>query len=177
MDTIFSDTNPLSQFLEDDNIRILESLIPYCPSSFGRILALEVKLMEMRKIVQDFPDNSILSACGLNESSNDLESTLRSLRDTVSPEKASQIDTILQVLQFGRMYQQFSRLSKEHPELQSLLSSAGNTFSAERNPTDFFSDPSLFLLLNSLTGGEDSTAEKLKKILELSRSGSGTIRQ
>lgn len=177
MDTIPSDMNPLSRFLEDDNTRILESLIPYCPSSFGRLLALEVKLMEIRNILHHFPDDPVLSACGLNENTDDLESTLRSLRNTVSPEKASQIDTVLQVLQFGRMYQQFSRFSKEHPELQNLLSSTGNTSSSGGNTSDFFSDPSLFLLLNSLTSGEDSTAEKLKKILEFSRSGGSTIRQ
>ena len=51
---------PLSRFLDDDNITVMEQLIPYCPSSLGRILAINIKIMELQKIITDFHEGPLL---------------------------------------------------------------------------------------------------------------------
>lgn len=118
MTSTFSETtSPLSRLLNDDNITILEGIIPYCPPSLGRALALQMKLMEMQKIISGFNDEPYLKACGFEDQTVDIESLLRSLRQSVSEEKRKQIDTILNMIHFSKMYQTYQEIISSHPEL------------------------------------------------------------
>ncbi|MCI5943810.1 MAG: hypothetical protein MRZ41_03850 [Eubacterium sp.] len=157
---------PLSRFLDDDNITVMEQLIPYCPSSLGRILAINIKIMELQKIITDFHEGPLLRTCGLNEPDGDLEAMLRALKGSVSKEKAAQINSILQMMQFSRLYQKFSAITKEHPELFSGITTQENHTSSSGSP-EIFSDPSLFFLLSSLMNNEENQGEKMKKVMEM----------
>ena len=85
MNETFSETSsPLSRLLNDDNITIMEGIIPYCPPSLGRVLAVEMKLMEIQKIISCIDAEPTLRACGFEEQSADVESLLRSIRNSVS---------------------------------------------------------------------------------------------
>lgn len=165
--------SPLSRLINDDNLTILENIIPCCNANLGKFLALCLKISEMQKIIEGFDDSERLSACGFEDNSQDIESILRSVRSAVSEEKARQIDSILQVLNFSRFYEKYNQILSEHPELARPFAphTAENPNSTETNP---FSDPSLFFLLNSLMNtSEGNQNEKLKQMMNLAQNNDG----
>ena len=121
-----AEDRPLLRFLDDDHLRIMERLIPYCSLSAGRMLALQIKLLEINKILRDF-DEPQLQACGLEEDRGDMESMLRALKKGVSPEMGDRIDSMLQMIHFMKMYQRFSQISREHPELMGMMTGDADT--------------------------------------------------
>jgi hypothetical protein len=162
-------SSPLSRLINDDNLTILENVIPYCNTNLGKLLALCLKFSEMQKIIEGFDDSERLNACGFENNSTDIESILRSVRSSVSEEKARQIDNILQILNFSRFYEKYNQILSEHPELvRPPAPAAAETQNApEANP---FSDPSLFFLLNSLMNNSDGNQnEKLKQVMALAQ--------
>ena len=172
MPNLNDSTSPLSRLINDDNLTILEKIIPCCNPNLGKFLALCLKLSEIQKIIDGFDDSERLSACGFENNSQDIETVLRSVRNTVSEEKAHQIDNVLQILSFSRLYDKYNQILSEHPELvhSPAASAAENKSSSDMNP---FSDPSLFFLLNSLINNtEDTPNEKLKQMMSLLRSES-----
>lgn len=165
--------SPLSLLITDDNLTILENIIPHCSASLGKFLALCLKVSEIHKIIEGFDDSERLSACGFENKPQDVESVLLSIRSCVSEEKAHQIDNILQILKFSRFYEKYNQILSEHPELirnstaSPGTSEAENPTSSEQNP---FSDPSLFFLLNSLMNNADGNQnEKLKQVMTLAQ--------
>ena len=123
----------------------------------------------MQKIIEGFDDSERLNACGFENNSTDIESILRSVRGSVSEEKARQIDNILQILNFSRFYEKYNQILSEHPELvRPPAPTAAETQNApEANP---FSDPSLFFLLNSFMNNSDGNQnEKLKQVMALAQ--------
>ena len=168
MNSNFSGQNsPLSRFLEDDTLTIMETVIPYCHPPLAKVLAVQMKLLEIRKIMDGFEDESRLQACGFEDSPVDVEAVLRSLRNSVSGEKAQQIDSILNFIRFSRMYQNWQETMQSHPELMQLLSQSFS--SGNRNPGDNnsdekgagtgnpLSDPSLFMMLSSAMNRKSNT--------------------
>ena len=173
MPNINDTLSPLSRLISDDNLTILENIIPHCDASLGKFLAICLKISEIQKIMNGFDDSERLSACGFENNSQDIESILRSVRNSVSEEKARQIDNILQILNFSRFYEKYNQILSEHPELvrPPAPSTAGTPSSNEQNP---FSDPSLFFLLNSLmNNSEGNQNEKLKQMMTLAQNGEG----
>ena len=83
--------SPLSRLLEDDTLTIMETILPYCRPHLAKLLAVQMKILEIQKIMSGFDDEPRLRACGFEEPSADVESVLRSLRNSVSEEKAQQI--------------------------------------------------------------------------------------
>jgi len=152
-DALIGDERPLDQALEDDTIRVMEHFIPYCGSPLDCILALQIKCREISKILRASYQTR-LKACSMDSEQRDVESVLRSLKKTVSPKMASQIDSLLQIFQFNRMYQKFHQISREHPELVNMI--AGNSSEQESSHKDIFSDPSLFMLLNAAGSGNEN---------------------
>lgn len=151
--------SPLSRLLEDDTLTIIETILPYCRPHLAKMLAVQMKLLEIQKIMTGFDDEPRLRACGFEDSSVDVESVLRTLRNSVSEEKAQQIDSILNFVRFSRIYQNWQETMQSHPELMQLLNQSlasgnrkpGENHSEEKgagtgNP---LSDPSLFMMLNS----------------------------
>lgn len=164
--------SPLSRFLEDDTITITESILPYCNPSIGKILALRIKFLEIQKILHGFDDIPYLQACGFEENSKDMETVLRSLRGSVSEEKAKQIDSVLSMIRFSKLYQTYQEITKSHPELLQGQERRGGE-GVSGGTSDIFSDPSLFFMLNSLMNNEDNQNDKLKKVLDIAMTGNG----
>lgn len=150
--------SPLSRLLEDDTLTIIETILPYCRPNLAKMLAVQMKILEIQKIMTGFDDEPLLRACGFEDSSVDVESVLRTLRNSVSEEKAQQIDSILNFIRFSRVYQNWQETMQSHPELIQLLNqslsgnrNSGDNASDEKgagtgNP---LSDPSLFMMLSS----------------------------
>ena len=90
MQNLNDSPSPLSRLINDDNLTILENIIPHCNANLGKFLALCLKISEMQKIMEGFDDNERLSACGFENNSQDIASILRSVRNSVSEEKAHQ---------------------------------------------------------------------------------------
>lgn len=167
--------SPLSRLLEDDTLTIIETILPYCRPPLAKMLAVQMKLLEIRKIISDFEDEPYLRACGFEDASVDVETILRSLRNSVSEEKAGQIDSLLNFIRFSRMYQNWQETMQNHPELMQLISQSFSRNSNEKgtdsgNP---LADPSLFFLLNSAMNGTNDTAsgdtnnnEQMKMLLD-----------
>ena len=151
--------SPLSRLLEDDTLTIMETILPYCRPHLAKLLAVQMKILEIQKIMSGFDDEPRLRACGFEEPSADVESVLRSLRNSVSEEKAQQIDAILNFMRFSRMYQSWQQTMESHPELKHLLSQsfASASRSAGENPAEEkgagsgnpLADPSLFMMWSS----------------------------
>lgn len=138
MNETFSETNsPLSRLLSDDNLTIMEGIIPYCPPSLGRVLAVEMKLMEIQKILTCFDDEPVLRACGFEEQAGDVESILRTIRNSVSEEKAKQIDTVLGMIRFSKMYQTYQEILQSHPELMKSQEDSGSNNDKMKTLLDF----------------------------------------
>ena len=151
--------SPLSRLLEDDTLTTMETILPYCRPHLAKLLAVQMKILEIQKIMSGFDDEPRLRACGFEEPSADVESVLRSLRNSVSEEKAQQIDAILNFMRFSRMYQSWQQTMESHPELKQLLSQgfASASRSAGESPAEAkgagsgnpLADPSLFMMLSS----------------------------
>lgn len=165
--------SPLSRLLEDDTLTIIETILPYCRPPLAKMLAVQMKLLEIRKIISGFEDEPYLRACGFEDASTDVETILRSLRNSVSEEKAGQIDAILNFIHFSRMYQSWQETIQNHPELIQLVNQSFSRNSNEKgagfgNP---LADPSLFFMLNSAinggndTGSGDSNSDERMKML------------
>lgn len=164
--TLSQPQSPLSRLLEDDNLLLLEQLLPFCRPPVAKLLAVQMKVMEIQKIITGFEDEPYLQACGFEDSSADLETALRSLRPSLSEEKARQIDSVLQLIQFSRIYQTWQETMRTHPELMEFLSQSFGQHSSEKgSASDAFADPSVFLMLNSLLGGDEKNTEKMREIL------------
>ena len=158
--------SPLARLLEDDDLLLMEQLLPFCRPPVAKFLAVQMKVMEIQKIIAGFDDEPYLHACGFDDSSADLETVLRSLRPSLSEEKTRQIDSILQVIQFSRLYQTWQETMHNHPELVEFLSQNFGQRSGEKGPaSEAFSDPSVFLMLNSLLGNDEKNGEKMREIL------------
>lgn len=127
--------SPFDKLLEDDTVTILENLIPFCDSNTGKALALYVKCREISTILSDFNDEAKLHACGFQPPPNDIESLLQYLKNNVSPKKATEINQLLQMLQFAKMYQSYSQFMKDQkespkastpPNLQNMMQNASS---------------------------------------------------
>ena len=53
-------SSPLSRLINDDNLTILENVIPYCNTNLGKLLALCLKFSEMQKIIEGFDDSELV---------------------------------------------------------------------------------------------------------------------
>lgn len=122
-DAISHDPSYLNRILEDDDLIIMENMLPFCQPPFAKFLALQIKTREIQKILTNFDEDALLNACGLADDPKDMEQTLRSLKNTLSKEKASQIDQMLRMMEMMKMYQNFMKLSQENPEMFSMLQS------------------------------------------------------
>lgn len=176
MNETYSEINsPLARLLNDDNITIMEGIIPHCPPHLGRVLAVEMKLMEIRKILNCFDDEPSLKACGFEEQTGDMESILRSIRNSVSEEKARQIDSVLSMIRFSKMYQTYQEILQSHPELLK----GQERRSGEKESSDAFSDPSLFFLLNSMMNNNEDNGsgnDKMKTLIDFATKAGGENR-
>ena len=50
MQNLNDSPSPLSRLINDDNLTILENIIPHCNANLGKFLALCLKISEMQKI-------------------------------------------------------------------------------------------------------------------------------
>ena len=56
MQNLNDSPSPLSRLINDDNLTILENIIPHCNANLGKFLALCLKISEMQKIMEGFDD-------------------------------------------------------------------------------------------------------------------------
>lgn len=122
----------LQQFLQDDQLSMLESIMPYIGEHLRKPLALSIKFLEIRKILNEFDDEEKLSACGLENNSPNIDSLLATLKKNSSPEMAEQIDQILTMRNIIKMYQTYTEITRNNPDIfsgnySSFNSSNGST--------------------------------------------------
>lgn len=162
--------SPLSRFLEDDTLTIMEAVIPYCRPPLAKALAIQMKILELQKILRGFEDEPRLRACGFEDASPDVEAVLRTLRSSVSEEKAAQIDSILSFIRFSKMYQSWQETARNHPELMQLLQQGFSQAGDEKgtNPGNPLTDPSLFMMLQAAmkNNGSASMNEMLSAFMK-----------
>lgn len=123
----------LQQFLQDNQLSMLESIMPYIGEQLRKPLALSIKFLEIRKILTEFDDEEKLSACGLENNSPNIDSLLTTLRNNSTPEMAEQIDQILTIRNIMKMYQTYNELMKNNPDIFSALSSLSNSNSSSNS--------------------------------------------
>ncbi len=122
----------LQQFLQDNQLSMLESIMPYIGEQLRKPLALSIKFLEIRKILTEFDDEEKLSACGFENNTPNIDSLLATLRNNSNPEMAEQIDQILTMRNIIKMYQTYTELMRNNPDIfpanySSSNSNNGNT--------------------------------------------------
>ncbi|MGN0466534.1 MAG: hypothetical protein ACI4F9_09355 [Lachnospiraceae bacterium] len=117
----------LQQFLQDNQLSMLESIMPYIGEHLRKPLALSIKFLEIKKILTEFDDEEKLSACGLENSPPNIDSLLTALRNNSSPEMAEQIDQIITMRNIMKMYQTYTELMKNNPDIFSSSYSSSNS--------------------------------------------------
>ena len=82
-------------------------------------------MQEMQQIMQGFDDNETLSACGLEETSHNVEDMLYAMRTKANDRNARQLDMMLSVIQAGKMYRTIQELKKnsENADMTTILQS------------------------------------------------------
>lgn len=125
----------LQQFLQDNQLSMLESIMPYIGEHLRKPLALSIKFLEIRKILTEFDDEEKLSACGLENNSPNIDSLLTTIRNNSTPEMAEQIDQILTIRNIMKMYQTYNELIKNNPDIFSAISSLSNSNNNNNNNT------------------------------------------
>ncbi len=136
------DVFSLQQFLRDDQLSMLESIMPYIGEHFRKPLALSIKFLEIKKILTEFDDEEKLSACGLENNPTNIDSILAALKSNCTPEMAEQIDQIITMRNIMKMYQTYKEITKNNPDLFSSnffspnqsASPLNNLFNMSGNP-------------------------------------------
>ena len=98
--------------------------MPYVAMNLKKPLAIYIKIQEMQEIIKGFDNSETLSACGLNESGQNLEEMLTAMRKKASGKPATQLDMILNVLQatkIYRAYQQILKNDREHENPETIF--------------------------------------------------------
>ena len=150
-----NDSNPLEKFLQNDELTMLESALPYITQSMRKPLALYIKLQEVRHIMTNFDKEEVLSACGFEQNNADPESMLRAMK-LASGGKTPQIDSILNTLNLIRTYQTVMDFIQNNPEMASFLTNMMNQ-QGQSNPLD---------LLKQLSPGKE-TDNSMNQLFEL----------
>ena len=122
-----AEQKPIDQFFHhcNSNTEMLYEAMPYVQFAFKRPLALYIKMQEMQQSMQGFDDNETLSACGLEETSHNVEDMLYAMRTKANDRNARQLDMMLSVIQAGKMYRTIQELKKnsENADMTTILQS------------------------------------------------------
>ena len=121
--------------MDEDSIELLAAAYPYLSASFKGPVSTFLKAQEIRRIMDS---DELLQACELNPGNVDLEQMLLAMKQRASPTAKKQIDTILNMLQVLKFYQ-------EHQELIQLASSISQ---AGKPAKEAETDPLMLLLQN-----------------------------
>ncbi len=103
---------PIEQFFTQCNsgTEMLYEAMPYVNMSFKKPLALFIKMQEMREIMNGFGDSDTLSACGLDEPSHNIEDMLNAMRTKAVGKSANVLNTMLSIMQAGKIYRAYSEV-------------------------------------------------------------------
>lgn len=119
-------TNPFAKFLKTPGLDMLNSALPYVSQPMRKPLALYIKYAETQRIMEDFDQEELLSACGFQPNSADPESMLKAMKMASGGQPTPQIDSLLNMMQMMRSYQTFNEFMQNNPELMHFLSSMMN---------------------------------------------------
>jgi hypothetical protein len=117
---------PFDRFLDEPTLNMLHSALPYVGGTLRKPLALYIKLLEMNRILTDFDREDVLSACGFEDNSPNLEQMLKAIKAAGGKNAGPQIDSALNLIQFFRMYQSCMELMNNNPELMGLINNLMN---------------------------------------------------
>ena len=119
-------TNPFTKFLKTPGLDMLNSALPYVSQPMRKPLALYIKYAEIQRIMEDFDQEELLSACGFQPNNADPESMLKAMKMASGGQPTPQIDSLLNMIQMMRSYQTFNEFMQNNPELMHFLSSMMN---------------------------------------------------
>ncbi|MDO4554638.1 MAG: hypothetical protein Q4B70_05775 [Lachnospiraceae bacterium] len=128
MDEFSTDSfNPFDRFLKRPDVAMLNSALPYVGEDLRKPLALYIKILEMNRILTDFDNEDVLSACGFEESRPNPEAMLKAMKAAGGKDASPQIDSLLNMLNLIRTYQSYMELIQKNPELSSFINNMVNS--------------------------------------------------
>lgn len=113
--------NPFDRFLASPNLDMLNSALPYVGDSIRKPLALYIKMAEIHRIVADMDNEAVLSACGFEDNTPNIEAALRAMKAVGGKEGNAQLDSMLHMLEMFHTYQSFMDLMQKNPELINII--------------------------------------------------------
>ena len=90
--------HPLDCVCYDENLFLLESLIPYVDYSMKLPLAFMVKFMELKKIMHTFSRRSSICACGMHQEAGDIKDVLLQICKQTNHKGFSQINQMFDMM-------------------------------------------------------------------------------
>lgn len=124
---------PFERFLRTPSLDMLHSALPYVSQTMRKPLALYIKYAEMQRIMQDFDQEEVLSACGFSTNNTDPEAMLKAMKMASSGQPTPQIDSLLNMMNMMRTYRTFNEFMQNNPELMHFLTSMMNQKNATGN--------------------------------------------
>ena len=161
--------NPFDRFLASPDLEMLNSALPYVGDTFRKPLALYIKMVEIQRIVTEFDDEEVLTACGFEENNPNLEAMLKAMKAAGGKDVNPQVDMMLNMLNMVRMYQSCMELIQKNPELINLINGMMNQkTSATPSSPDGLSQllPFLMSQQNSSQGSSQDPSDMMNILSE-----------
>lgn len=94
---------PLHQILQNSDLNLLESALPYVPGNLKRPLAMYIKFSEMTEVMNGFENDEVLAACGLDDQNMNYEMMLQAMKMTASKEQSDKLEQMIRMMNLGKM--------------------------------------------------------------------------
>lgn len=125
------DITSFDSFIQDNQLHILKTALPYINISEQRFLSVYVKLLELKNTIHFYQsDEETLSACSLQKKDGNLFEFLQDIRKYCPPDKQEFID---QMLNFSNMYQMFQTYQAMSQEFEQFKDFGNDNYNETSN--------------------------------------------
>lgn len=104
----------LDQIANQNHLQLIKAIIPYLPSGSQQMIAVGIKMMEIRNILGFYKNNDCcVSACAAPSGGTDLIDILSDLRNYCDEKEQAMIDQCIQLMTTMELYSVFAQTAGE----------------------------------------------------------------
>ncbi len=149
--------HPLDKLLHNDNIYLLESMIPYVGYELKFPLVLLIKFFEIKKLHYYFSDRNKINSCGLHNDNHDFSNIIHEFENMDHFSKSSSISQII------NMYKSMEMFKKMNAMMESMgMGSMGDMMSGMMNGNG--SPDTIFNFMSNM-GGSNFNPDFMSNIM------------
>ncbi len=158
--------HPLDKLLHNDNIYILESMIPYVDYEYKFPLVLLIKFFEIKKLHYYFSDKGKIKSCGLHSNNHDFSTMVKDFENSDYFPSSSPISQMLNIYKYMEMFKNMNSMMESMgmgnmgDMMSNMMSGNGsqdamfnfmNSMNSSNTNNDFLST-----MMNSFTGNNST---------------------